>query len=61
MAPRKTGSSNAEIVRIAAVSVGIELIANQYAHYLTRHDVEAHDALLCVLTASLVSDVKRLR
>jgi len=51
---------NGEIVRIAA-ELGIELIATNDAHYLTRHDVEAHDALLCVLTGKLVSDEKRLR
>ena len=51
---------NVEIVRIAA-ELGIELIATNDAHYLTSGDVEAHDALLCVLTGKLVSDEKRLR
>ena len=51
---------NVEIVRIAK-ELGIPLIATNDAHYLTRNDVEAHDALLCVLTGKLISDVKRLR
>ena len=51
---------NTEIVRIAT-ELGIALIATNDAHYLTRNDVEAHDALLCVLTGKLVSDEKRLR
>ncbi|WP_320674440.1 DNA polymerase III subunit alpha [Prochlorococcus sp. MIT 1341] len=51
---------NVEIVRIAQ-ELGIELIATNDAHYLTKHDVEAHDALLCVLTGKLITDEKRLR
>jgi DNA polymerase-3 subunit alpha len=37
------------------------LVATNDAHYLTKQDVEAHDALLCVLTGKLISDEKRLR
>ncbi|MCP9850479.1 DNA polymerase III subunit alpha [Cyanobium sp. Morenito 9A2] len=51
---------NVEMVRIAR-ELGIALIATNDAHYLSSADVEAHDALLCVLTGKLVSDVKRLR
>ncbi len=51
---------NIEIVRIAQ-ELGIELIATNDAHYLTKDDVEAHDALLCVLTGKLITDEKRLR
>ncbi|MEX0589159.1 MAG: DNA polymerase III subunit alpha [Cyanobium sp.] len=51
---------NTEIARIGA-ELGIELIATNDAHYLSANDVEAHDALLCVLTGKLISDVKRLR
>ena len=51
---------NVEIVRIAK-ELGINLIATNDAHYLTKNDVEAHDALLCVLTGKLISDQKRLR
>ncbi len=51
---------NVEIVRIAN-DLGINLIATNDAHYLSKNDVEAHDALLCVLTGKLISDQKRLR
>ncbi len=51
---------NVEMVRISK-ELGIELIATNDAHYLTKYDVEAHDALLCVLTGKLISDQKRLR
>ena len=40
---------NVEIVKIAE-ELGIQLVATNDAHYLSSHDVEAHDALLCVLT-----------
>ncbi len=51
---------NTEIARIGA-ELGIELIATNDAHYLSVGDVEAHDALLCVLTGKLITDEKRLR
>ena len=51
---------NGELARIGA-ELGIELIATNDAHYLSSGDVEAHDALLCVLTGKLISDEKRLR
>ena len=51
---------NTEIARIGA-ELGIALIATNDAHYLSANDVEAHDALLCVLTGKLISDEKRLR
>ncbi|KGG24818.1 MULTISPECIES: DNA polymerase III subunit alpha [unclassified Prochlorococcus] len=51
---------NVEIVNIAK-ELGIDLIATNDAHYLSKNDVEAHDALLCVLTGKLISDEKRLR
>jgi DNA polymerase-3 subunit alpha len=51
---------NVELARIGA-ELGIPLIATNDAHYLSVGDVEAHDALLCVLTGKLISDEKRLR
>ena len=51
---------NVEMERIGE-ELGIELIATNDAHYLSSGDVEAHDALLCVLTGKLISDEKRLR
>jgi len=51
---------NVEMARIGA-ELGISLVATNDAHYLSVGDVEAHDALLCVLTGKLISDEKRLR
>jgi DNA polymerase-3 subunit alpha len=51
---------NVEIARIGA-ELGIALVATNDAHYLSSGDVEAHDALLCVLTGKLITDEKRLR
>ena len=51
---------NVEIARIGS-ELGIPLIATNDAHYLSNGDVEAHDALLCVLTGKLICDEKRLR
>ncbi len=51
---------NVEICRIAN-ELDIDVIATNDAHYLTKNDVEAHDALLCVLTGKLISEEKRLR
>ena len=48
------------MARISA-ELAIPLIATNDAHYLTSNDVEAHDALLCVLTGKLITDEKRLR
>ncbi len=51
---------NVEIINIAN-ELDIDLICTNDAHYLTKNDVEAHDALLCILTGKLISDEKRLR
>ena len=51
---------NVEIVKIGK-KLGIKVIATNDAHYLSKRDVEAHDALLCILTGKLISDQKRLR
>ena len=51
---------NTGIVALAK-ELGISLIATNDAHYLSGHDAEAHDALLCVLTGKLITDEKRLR
>ncbi len=51
---------NVEIVRIAR-ELGIKVIATNDAHFIACHDVEAHDALLCIQTGKLISEEKRLR
>jgi DNA polymerase-3 subunit alpha len=59
------GSPEDRIVNCGLLQIscdlGIELIATNDAHYLSGSDVEAHDALLCILTGKLISDQKRLR
>jgi len=59
------GSIEDRIVNVELIRIGkkhqIKVIATNDAHYLSSMDVEAHDALLCVLTGKLISDEKRLR
>lgn len=59
------GSREDRVVNVGLVQLsrelGIPLIATNDAHYLSKNDVEAHDALLCVLTGKLITDEKRLR
>jgi len=59
------GSIEDRIVNVELIKIGkkhqIKVIATNDAHYLSNMDVEAHDALLCVLTGKLISDEKRLR
>ena len=51
---------NSEIVKISK-ELCIDIIATNDAHYVSKNDIEAHDALICVLTGKLISDQKRLR
>jgi DNA polymerase III subunit alpha len=44
-----------------AKRIGVPLVATNDAHYLNREDADAHDVLLCVNTASLRADAKRMR
>jgi DNA polymerase-3 subunit alpha len=41
--------------------MGVPLVATNDAHYLNQTDSDAHDVLLCVNTAALRSDAKRMR
>ncbi len=51
---------NVEISKISK-ELNIQIIATNDAHYISKHDIEAHDALICVLTGKLISQEKRLR
>ncbi len=51
---------NAELIRMST-DMDIPLVATNDAHYLEACDHEHHDALLCVGTASNISDEKRFR
>ena len=44
-----------------AKRMGVPLVATNNAHYLNRADADAHDVLLCVNTAALRADAKRMR
>ena len=52
--------TNPDLLRLAA-QIGAPLLATNDSHYTHRADAEAHDALLCVQTGSLVSDPDRLK
>jgi DNA polymerase III subunit alpha len=51
---------NVEIVRIAR-ELDIKFIATNDSHFISCQDVEAHDALLCIQTNTLISEDKRMR
>ena len=44
-----------------ARETGIPLVATNDAHYLTKEDAGAHEALLCVQTGKTLSDTNRMR
>ncbi len=44
-----------------AQRIGAPLLATNDSHYVSRHDAEAHDALLCVQTGSVKDDPKRFK
>ena len=52
--------TNPQLIEIAK-RLRAPLLATNDGHYVTRADAEAHDALLCVQTGSLVADEKRFR
>ncbi len=52
--------TNPQLLRLAK-EIGAPLLATNDSHYVHRHDHEAHDALLCVQTNSMMSDPKRFR
>ena len=52
--------TNPELVRLAR-RLGAPLLATNDSHYVSRHDAEAHDALLCVQTGSVKDDPKRFK
>jgi DNA polymerase-3 subunit alpha len=52
--------TNPQLLRIAK-DLGAPLLATNDLHYVHHGDAEMHDALLCIGTASLVSDPNRFR
>jgi len=51
---------NVEIIKIAR-EMGIKFVATNDSHFVSCYDVEAHDALLCIQTAKLISEDNRMR
>ncbi|NES89823.1 DNA polymerase III subunit alpha, partial [Okeania sp. SIO2B9] len=51
---------NTGIVKIAN-KLKIKIVATNDSHFISCRDVEAHDALLCINTQKLISEVKRMR
>ena len=51
---------NPQLLEIAR-KLDAPLLATNDSHYTHRHDAEAHDALLCVQTGSLLTDTDRLK
>jgi len=51
---------NEKLLRLAA-EVGLRLVATNDLHYVHQSQAEAHDVLLCIGTASNVTDTNRLR
>lgn len=41
--------------------LGIPIVATNDAHYITKDDAQAQDALVCIATGKNISDIKRLR
>ena len=52
--------TNPDLIRLAR-QIDAPLLATNDSHYTNKGDAEAHDALLCVQTGSLVSDPDRLK
>jgi DNA polymerase-3 subunit alpha len=53
--------TNPQLIEIAKRLIGRRCWPPTTRHYVTRDDAEAHDALLCVQTGSLMSDPKRFK
>ncbi|MEZ5379037.1 MAG: DNA polymerase III subunit alpha [Acidimicrobiales bacterium] len=53
-------ATNPKLLEIAR-KIGAPLLATNDSHYTEQHDHEAHDALLCVQTGSLMSDPNRFK
>ena len=52
--------TNPELIRLAQ-RIGAPLLATNDSHYVSRHDAEAHDVLLCVQTGSVKDDPNRFK
>ena len=53
-------TTNPQLLEIAR-KINAPILATNDSHYTHQHDAEAHDALLCVQTGSLLSDTDRFK
>ncbi len=56
----KQKQTNPQLIELAR-KIGAPLLATNDSHYCRREDSSSHDALLCVQTASFISDTNRLK
>ena len=56
----KQKKTNPKLIQLAK-EINAPLVATNDSHYCKKEDADAHDALLCVQTASLIADQNRLR
>ncbi len=56
----KQENVNKELIKLSK-KLDIPLIVSKDVHYIEKEDAEAHDALLCLQTGKLVSDVDRMK
>ena len=59
MVRQKTVWLMSEIVNIAR-ELDIKIIATNDSHFISCYDVEAHDALICILTQKRITDDKTI-
>ncbi|MEQ3353479.1 DNA polymerase III subunit alpha [Aedoeadaptatus acetigenes] len=57
---REQKEVNRKLLRLSK-ETGIDLIATNDCHYLNKEDADAHDALLCIQTASILDEEERMR
>jgi DNA polymerase III subunit alpha len=48
-------------IKALAKRLGVRLVATNDCHYMKREHAKAHDALLCIQTGKLLSDIDRMR
>ncbi|MFR6437574.1 MAG: DNA polymerase III subunit alpha, partial [Peptoniphilaceae bacterium] len=57
---REQKEVNRKLLRLSK-ETGIDLVATNDCHYLNKEDADAHDALLCIQTASILDEEERMR
>ncbi len=57
---REQKEVNRKLLRLSK-ETGIGLVATNDCHYLNKEDADAHDALLCIQTASILDEEQRMR